>query len=152
MPDMSSTFGHQGAKCQNGSDQLHPFVVSPSSRQQVRGSDEGGTVKYLLLICTDETFQVDDPAELDPTAWVDDMDRRGVRIFGDRLRGADDATVVRVRGGELLVTDGPYAETKEQIGGLDIIECADLDEAITVASKHPMARFGMIEVRPFWTE
>jgi hypothetical protein len=109
-------------------------------------------VKYLLLICTDENFQVDNPSELDPTAWVAEMDGRGVRLFGDRLRGAEDATTVRVRDGELLVTDGPYAETKEQMGGLDVVDCADLDEAIDIASKHPMARFGMIEVRPFWTE
>jgi len=57
---------------------------------------------------------------------------------------------VRVRSGEVLVADGPFAETKEQIGGLDLVECADLDEAIEVASKHPVARFGSIEVRPFW--
>jgi len=52
----------------------------------------------------------------------------------------------------VLVADGPFAETKEQIAGFDIIECDDLDEAIDVASRHPVARFGSIEVRPFWTE
>jgi hypothetical protein len=57
-----------------------------------------------------------------------------------------------MRGGDVLVADGPFAETKEQIAGFDIIECADLDEAIDVASRHPVARFGSIEVRPFWTE
>ena len=50
----------------------------------------------------------------------------------------------------MLIADGPFAETKEQIAGYDIIECADLDEAIEVAAKHPVARFGTIEVRPFW--
>jgi hypothetical protein len=80
------------------------------------------------------------------------MDGRGVRLEGDRLRPVSDATSVRVRGGEVLVTDGPFAEAKEQIAGYDVIECTDLDEAIEVASKHPMARFGMIEVRPFWEE
>jgi hypothetical protein len=54
-----------------------------------------------------------------------------------------------VRGGELIVTDGPYAETKEQVAGFDVLECADLDEAIEVASRHPMARLGLLEVRPF---
>jgi hypothetical protein len=108
-------------------------------------------MKYLLMICTDGPFEADD-AETDPTKWVDEYDRSGVRLFGDRLRPAQDATTVRVRDGELLVTDGPFAETKEQLGGIDVIECADLDEAIEVASKHPMARFGMIEVRPFWVE
>jgi hypothetical protein len=57
-----------------------------------------------------------------------------------------------MRGGDVLVADGPFAETKEQIAGFDIIECDDLDEAIDVASRHPVARFGSIEVRPFWTE
>jgi hypothetical protein len=108
-------------------------------------------MKYLLMICADEPFEANE-ADLDPTAWVEENDRRGVRLFGDRLRPAQDATTVRVRDGELLVTDGPFAETKEQMGGIDVIECANLDEAIEVASRHPMARFGMIEVRPFWVE
>jgi hypothetical protein len=85
-------------------------------------------------------------------AWVDVMDRRGVRLFGQRLSSISDATVVRVRDGELLVADGPFAETKEQIAGFDILDCADLDEAIEIASKHPMARFGTLEVRPFWLD
>ncbi len=107
-------------------------------------------MKYLLLICVDEPFQAD-PAELNPDASFEEMTGRGVWLLGDRLRPAGDATTLRVRNGEVLVTDGPYAETKEQMGGFDVVECADLDEAIEVASKHPMARFGMIEVRPFWT-
>jgi hypothetical protein len=78
------------------------------------------------------------------------MDGRGVRLQGDRLRPVSDATTVRVRDDEVLMTDGPFAETKEQIAGYDILECADLDEAIEVAARHPMARYGAIEVRPFW--
>jgi hypothetical protein len=81
-----------------------------------------------------------------------EMEGRGVRILGNRLRPATDATTVRVRDGETLITDGPYVETKEQMGGFDVIECADLDEAVEIASKHPIARLGMIEVRPFWQE
>ena len=57
---------------------------------------------------------------------------------------------MRVRKGELLVTDGPFTESKEWIAGYDIIECADLDEAIDYVSRHPMARIGRIEIRPFW--
>jgi hypothetical protein len=108
-------------------------------------------MKYLLLICTDGPVNAA-PGELDPEPWVAEMDGRGVRLLGNRVRDSSDATTVRVRDGEVLITDGPYAETKEQMGGFDIIECADLDEAIEVASKHPMARFGLVEVRPFWTE
>jgi hypothetical protein len=59
---------------------------------------------------------------------------------------------VRIRDDEVLVSDGPFAETKEQIGGFDVLECASLDEALEVAAKHPVARFGAIDVRPFWQE
>jgi hypothetical protein len=71
-----------------------------------------------------------------------------VLLHGDRLRYVSDATTVQVRSREVLVSDGPFAETKEQIVGYDVIDCADLDEAIEVASKHPTAWFGTIEVRP----
>jgi hypothetical protein len=59
---------------------------------------------------------------------------------------------VQVRRGEVVLSDGPFAETKEQVGGFDLIDCRDLDEAIEVASKHPAAKFGTIEVRPLWEE
>jgi hypothetical protein len=104
-----------------------------------------------MMVCIDEPFGPD--VKLDPIEpWVAEMDGRGVRLLGDRLRMASDATTVRVRDGQTLVTDGPYAETKEQMGGFDILDCADLDEAIEIASKHPIAKYGMIELRPFWTE
>ena len=110
-------------------------------------------MKYMLLICGDENVEFD-PAEMRPAteAWVEEMDGRGIRLHGQRLRPTADATSVRVRGDELIVTDGPFAEAKEQMGGYDVIECTSLDEAIEVAAKHPMARFGTIEVRPFWEE
>ena len=73
-------------------------------------------------------------------------------LIGDRLRPTSDATTIRVRSGELLVTDGPFTESKEWIVGFDILECDDLDEAIEIASKHPVARSGRIEIRPFWDE
>lgn len=107
-------------------------------------------MKYLLLVCTDGEPIDADPAELNPEPWVTEMDGRGIRITGDRLRPPSDATTVRVRDGETLITDGPFVETKEFVGGFDILECADLDEAIEVASKHPMAKVGMLELRPFW--
>jgi hypothetical protein len=108
-------------------------------------------VRYLMMVCVDESIEVDGPAA-DPTAWVEEMEARGVRRLGSRLRPVRDATTVQLRGGEVLLTDGPFADTKEQIGGFDIIECRDLDEAIEVASKHPAAQFGTIEVRPLWEE
>ena len=69
---------------------------------------------------------------------------------GARLRPTTDATTVRVRDGELLTSDGPFAETKEQVGGYYLVDCKDLDEAIEVAGKIPGARVGSIEVRPLW--
>ena len=81
-------------------------------------------------------------------AWVREMDGRGVRAaWATGSAGRSEATTVRVRDDEVLIADGPFAETKEQIGGFDILECADLDEAIEVASKHPVAKIGFIEVR-----
>jgi hypothetical protein len=113
-------------------------------------------MKYLLFICVDDDVELTPEQEAEmpgrTQAWLDEMEGRGVRLDGQRLRPVTDATTVRVRGLETLVADGPFAETKEQIAGFDIIECADLDEAIEVASKHPVASFGTIEVRPFWTE
>jgi len=106
-------------------------------------------MKYLLMVCVDESVEVSEEEAL-PNAWVEEMDGRGVRKFGSRLRPVSDATTVQVRGGEVLLSDGPFAETKEQMGGFDLIECKDLDEAIEVASKHPGAKFGKIELRPLW--
>jgi hypothetical protein len=108
-------------------------------------------VRYMILVCVDESVEVS-PEESLPTAWVQEMDARGVRKFGSRLRPVSDATTVQVRDGEVLLSDGPFAETKEQIGGFDLLECEDLDEAIEVASKHPGAKFGTIEVRPLWED
>jgi hypothetical protein len=108
-------------------------------------------MKYLFLICTDGPIDAK-PGELDAEPWVDEMTRRGTRLLGNRVRSAEDSTTVRIRNGDLQVTDGPFAEAREQMAGFDVIDCADLDEAIEIAAKHPMARFGMIEIRPFWDQ
>jgi hypothetical protein len=111
-------------------------------------------MKYMLLVCTDPSVELTQeqkagiPAATE--AWVEEMDGAGIRLTGNALQPVSDATTVRVRDAEVLLADGPFAETKEQIAGFDIIECADLDQAIEVASKHPVASFGTIEVRPFW--
>jgi hypothetical protein len=83
-------------------------------------------------------------------AFFDQATAAGVVEGGDRLRPTSTATVVRVRDGETLTTDGPYADTKEQLGGYFILKCADLDEALGWAAKIPGARHGSIEVRPIW--
>jgi hypothetical protein len=110
-------------------------------------------VKYVLLICDDETVSPsNEELEADPVhqAWAADLDRRGAKLVGARLRPVVDATTVRVRKGETLVSDGPFAETKDFVGGFVIVECTDLDEAIEIAAGHPYARWGGVEIRPVW--
>jgi hypothetical protein len=105
-------------------------------------------MKYLLLICLDRSIEVSPEEEANAGAWVAEMEGRGVRIMGSKVGPAGDARSIRVREGELQLTDGPFAEAKEQMAGFDLIDCADLDEAIEVVSKHPVARLGTIELRP----
>ncbi len=111
-------------------------------------------MKYLCLIYSDETVWPKLPqAEVDDMmaqyrAFSEDIKQSGHYIGGYRLHPPDAATTVRVRNGKLSTTDGPYAETKEQLGGYYMIEAKDLNDAIQVASKIPGARYGSIEVRP----
>ena len=107
-------------------------------------------MRYMMLVCTDPAAEEYDPAQDNIQAWVSEMDGLGIRIMGNRLGGVDKAVTIRKRGDKILKTDGPFAETKEWIAGFDLLECATLDEAIAVAAEHPMARFGRIEIRPFW--
>jgi hypothetical protein len=115
-------------------------------------------MKYLLLICGEEEADDETPAadlaeaDAEPCwmPWHREMQARGVGLLaGSRLQPVRTATTVRSDGTEVLVADGPFAETKEQILGFDIIECTDLDEAIFAASRHPATlQGGVVEVRP----
>ncbi|SFR69680.1 YCII-related domain-containing protein [Agromyces sp. CF514] len=107
-------------------------------------------MKYFMFVATDTQPDRSGDEGIPIEQWVAENDERGTRIDGERLQPVRDATLVRVRDGELLVTDGPFTESKEWIAGYDILECRDLDEAIEIASRHPMARGGRIELRPFW--
>jgi len=113
-------------------------------------------MRYLLIICGDEAayeaLGAAEQSELSAgyAAFGEEMTRRGVLRDGARLRPTTDATTVRVREGEVVTSDGPFAETKEQIGGYYLADCADLDEAIEVAAKIPAAGRGSVEVRPVW--
>jgi hypothetical protein len=110
-------------------------------------------MKYLMLVCIDPDHTPSPDEEIpDVEAWVDEMDSGGKRLLGERIRPDADATTVRVRNREVVLTDGPYIETKDLMAGFDVLDCADLDEAIEVASKHPMAWAGVIELRPFWVD
>jgi hypothetical protein len=113
-------------------------------------------MRYLMTICTDEKWYESLPEDTLAGFFAEyeefgtEMGKRGVLQSGARLRPTSDATTVRVQDGDVLTSDGPFAETKEQIGGFYVCDCKDLDEAIEVASKIPAARHGAIEVRPIW--
>jgi hypothetical protein len=103
-------------------------------------------VRFLLLLCADTT-EVTDYDVPGCAEWSQEMAERGILRDAMGLHPPDTASTVRVRADEVLHTDGPFAETKEQMGGVTLIECADRDEAVRVASTHPWAAVGMIEVR-----
>jgi hypothetical protein len=113
-------------------------------------------MKFLLLHYADESADwsaeetKEDQALL--AAWLEDTIARGVNLQGNYLQPSQNAATIRASDGELLLTDGPFAETNEQIAGFDIIECADMQEALRVAGAHPTMRHGTIEIRPFPAE
>jgi hypothetical protein len=114
-------------------------------------------MKYLMLVCWDaERMDAQtEPAPNENTEeesfpWLDDLRTRGIWVTGDQLAPPRRARSVRVRDGKTLVTDGPFAETKEAVGGFDILECDSLEEAVEIAAGHPVAGVGTIEVRPLW--
>jgi hypothetical protein len=103
-------------------------------------------VRFLLLICGDESAAAH--ADEGCGGWTEEMSSRGVLVDAAGLRPAFEAQTVRVRRRELLLSDGPFAETKEQIAGLTIIDCGSMAEAVEIAAAHPVASYGTIEVRP----
>jgi len=109
-------------------------------------------MQFLMLVCIDRTpGKANSDPGLDIEDWVEQNDKLGTRIIGDRIRPDAEATVVRVRGDEVLVTDGPFVETKEIVAGFDVLEARDLEHAIEIAAAHPMAREGgALELRAFW--
>jgi len=115
-------------------------------------------MKYLLLVCW-ETNRMNTQEEPDRSVqteedegfpWLNELRARGAWILGDQLAPPRRGRSVRRRGGRAIVTDGPFVETKETVGGFDLIEAESLDEAVEIASHHPVAEFGTIEVRPMW--
>ena len=119
-----------------------------------RGED-GDARPYLLTMWMGGTpaAPFNDQAVMDEgEAWRLDLEARGLQVLGNALEGPETATTVRVRGGETLLSDGPFIETKEFIAGIDVVSCADRQQAIELAAAHPIARYHAIEVRPFWSE
>lgn len=112
-------------------------------------------MKYMMFVIADP----DAAAQAEPLAdeltieqWLAEVEGSGKRIIGDALRPVSEAKTVRVSGGQVIVTDGPFAESKEWIAGFDVLECENLDEAIAIAARHPQANGGKLELRPFWTD
>ncbi len=111
-------------------------------------------MKYLCLIYQDETLRPTMPkAEADKIygeyfAFTDDIKKSGHYVGGNPLQPTHTAATVRVRNGKVSITEGPFAETKEHLGGYFLVEAKDLNDAIQVASRIPGARLGSIEVRP----
>jgi hypothetical protein len=114
-------------------------------------------MKYMLLMYaneaempkyTPEAFKV---ANQKWKAFSSEAEAAGVLVSNSGLSSVSDATTVRVRDGKKLLTDGPFAETHEQLGGYFLLECKDLDEAVAWAAKLPTAEYGSVEVRPEWT-
>jgi hypothetical protein len=138
-----------------------PFVVQVTTGTR---QAEAVAMQYMLLMvakpddttdeaqaAASETAGADEPGEPCWMPWARDVTARGVVIKdGARLRPTSTATTVSVQDGEVLLSDGPFAETKEQIVGYNVIECTDLDEAVDTASRHPVVTLfgGRVEVRP----
>jgi hypothetical protein len=116
--------------------------------------DEEGTMKYLCLVCIEEK-KLDalsgmefDALNREALAYEEELRRSGHFVVAQTLEPVQTATTVRIRNGRVSTTDGPFAETPEQVGGFFLVDAKDLNEAIRVASKIPSARLGCVEVRP----
>ena len=109
-------------------------------------------MRFLMLVCRDESieFTPQDRQNIGPAvgAWVSEMETRGVRLQGDVLAPVDDTIAVSVRDGETRVDRGHRYAVPAPPSGFNLLDCADLDEAIEVSAKHPIARYGVIELRP----
>lgn len=104
-------------------------------------------MKYACLVYADEQ-KLGEVTDNECLAFSDELRETNQRLGGQALHSVETATTVRVRGGDVSITDGPFAETKEQLAGFYLIDARDLNEAIRIASRIPPARIGSIEVRP----
>ena len=103
---------------------------------------------YLFLLYRDESVQLPFDIVQEQGAFSDDAREQGAYISGDGLDAIDTAMTVRVRNDKVLVTDGPFVESKEVLGGFHILECDDIDAAIEYAAKNPTSKVGAVEIRP----
>jgi hypothetical protein len=114
--------------------------------------EDGAASPYLLAVWTSGTPAApsgDQAVTWEAEAWRQDLNARGLHVLGGTLDGADTATTLRVRDGKTLLGDGPFVKTGEFIAGIDVVSCADRQQAIQLAAAHPAARYHAIEVRSF---
>ena len=107
-------------------------------------------MQFMLLIQNDESFQPPPVLEPEVVAWVGEAKRRGARISGSRFRPIAEAKTIRIRSGGHSLTDGPVQQLEDRVTGYELIDCASMKEAIELASAHPMASLGTIEIRQLW--
>jgi hypothetical protein len=132
-----------------------PFVDGTNAAQGAPPKEDA-PMQYVVLIYTEERNEPTEPAAVRPMmAEYSDYTRmlreRGHLLAGEALQPTSTATTVRVRDGQTMTTDGPFAETKEALGGFYLIEAADLDEALELSGRCPGAKWGSVEVRPIVT-
>jgi hypothetical protein len=125
-------------------------LVRPGGVRAIPNPTARKTVRYLCLVYMDEK-DLDAVPDSECMAFGDSLRKSGRYVAADALQRVDTATTVRVRNGRISMTDGPFAETKEQLAGFYLIDAQGLDEAIAVAAKIPPARVGSVEVRPVRT-
>ena len=137
--------------------EIRPFADGPWLGEQASAFgrwEDGAASPYLLAVWTDGTAAVpsgDQAVTREAEAWRQDLQARGMHVLGGALEGADTATTLRVRDGKTLLVDGPFVKTGEFIAGIDIVSCADRQQAIQLAAAHPAAHHHAIEVRSFQT-
>jgi hypothetical protein len=118
--------------------------------------EETKLMKYLLLMYANESEAPNSPEELQAIAdawyaYMEEAKAAGVLLSNGGLEPSATATTVRIRDGRTLITDGPFAETHEQVGGYSLLECKDIEEAIRWAEKIPTAKYGSVEICPLWS-
>lgn len=109
-------------------------------------------MRFLLLIRHGSDFTPPDNLDSATSAWVAEREERSERVVGDRLTAPGEGVIVKHRDGGLVEEAGPPTSDDVQIAGFDVIECADLDQAVEIVSRHPMTARGSVEIRPVWAE
>jgi hypothetical protein len=141
----------------------HPMEIRPFAQGLRLGAaasafareDDSAGRPYLLTMWMGGTpaAPLDGEAVMaEGEAWRQDLEARGLQVLGNALQGPEAATTIAVRDGQTLISDGPFIQAKEFIAGIDVVRCADRQQAIELAAAHPIARYHAIEVRPFYRQ